>query len=1253
MDNTNRPFYMSGGATEESLTSPSIDVEESNNRPFYMSGGDTEESSASPSIDVEESNNRPFYMLDGSSSPSTTTTTITQPNIDKPSNTELAQYGASLETYLLGDVIRIGQAAFSSKTSEQIEKERMEAIYEKFPWARSGEYDNDAYVWGGRGLVMVSDPLYLLMPWARAAQAGRAYKGWKKYTAAGGATAGLGAGVGLGASSIHIGAKEGRMLTKNEALLAGTAGAILSPIALGVTAGISKVAGKVAPNLFSKDKITQAGVKKLLAENQIKGLNLSAKQLADIKNISKIPAVQKLFKELMAQDNNYVKYVLPRENIIKLIDKFKDKLTPKEYKKIYAKLNAAEKKLLSVNKVKDLSKLKIEYGRQAKKAIENQAKAESRYNLEIVKQVHAIGGLKSQIGRALAYNFTRPLVGAGMGAGVGTLYGETEEEFYNYLRGGLALGFMSRGLKSGVLKGIPLKEQEGFAKLLSTNYIQNLLRKINIGLSTSTSTRLSARGGIVDEFSTMMFPKFDTSVRLNWKGQVIEGQGARLTGYSNNIENSSITAMQRWSSAIFDAEEGVLRNTSLKTQEEALQIVRGAKGKFSTEAQELAVRIKDFMGSFKSYFNQVGITETEVIANYFPRKINFNLVNSSTAETNAFMKAMSQVYINITRNASKKNPVRVGTKSDGTPIVVTSPIKTISEGKKYAKSYFKGQAKNLEKSIISSADDVGTQKIILPLSEHINKERILTGSYDDVEKVMEKWLVNDVGLVLSDLARTSVRSVEFARKFGPNASLLGTYFKRLNEQYTKQGGVKSIDDLSPHLKRELQYDKQAIVDASNAFFNRYGHKASSTQRNIVATLSTLGNLTMMDKVTIANIGDLVQPFQNSRHFLSWIQGIRRTSTLTSKEKGGAEALELVNEKIAVQLLKDSAIVGESTLGTPTKYADLLRRSNQGFFKWIGLEGITNLSRRYAFNVGIVDGFKSARAVALKVKQSGGTSIKDLKNVDKVFFEDLKHLSNLGINNFDDILRLGAFKNLDDALAANETRSMLNKIGLRTAERDAIIPTVGNRLLFTQTRNPWIRLMGQFSSWAQAKSAQTNALIAKAESGEQAQLIKMTAALVGYGAIANLREFAKYGEVRTNTSDQDEWYSQALNLSGNLGWLPHLVINKAVGPGSQNTLDFFPGTNIATNILKTSQEALQYGVGDKDSYDEMVKSFYKTLPLPTIRAILYRMGLKRAIYEEPFDWKKATSPSEKTAATTRFNKGGYVKELTARLQQRNN
>ena len=42
---------------------------------------------------------------------------------------------------------------------------------------------------------------------------------------------------------------------------------------------------------------------------------------------------------------------------------------------------------------------------------------------------------------------------------------------------------------------------------------------------------------------------------------------------------------------------------------------------------------------------------------------------------------------------------------------------------------------------------------------------------------------------------------------------------------------------------------------------------------------------MMDKVTIANLGDLVQPMQNSRWFGSWLQGAYRTSLRARNEKG--------------------------------------------------------------------------------------------------------------------------------------------------------------------------------------------------------------------------------------------------------------------------------------------------------------------------------------------------------------------------------
>ena len=162
-----------------------------------------------------------------------------------------------------------------------------------------------------------------------------------------------------------------------------------------------------------------------------------------------------------------------------------------------------------------------------------------------------------------------------------------------------------------MLKGIPKNTQIGFSTELLKNYINNLARGTNILLSTSQSTKLSARGGVMDEFSTMMFPKFDTTVRLDAAGRVIKGEGARLTGYSQNIESSTQKAFQTFVRAIY-GKEGVLRNTTLQQQEEALAIVRGAKGTFSKEAQDLAVRIKDFLGSFRTYYNQVGIKESEI-----------------------------------------------------------------------------------------------------------------------------------------------------------------------------------------------------------------------------------------------------------------------------------------------------------------------------------------------------------------------------------------------------------------------------------------------------------------------------------------------------------------------------------------------------------------------------------------------------------------------------------------------------------------
>ena len=83
-----------------------------------------------------------------------------------------------------------------------------------------------------------------------------------------------------------------------------------------------------------------------------------------------------------------------------------------------------------------------------------------------------------------------------------------------------------------------------------------------------------------------------------------------------------------------------------------------------------------------------------------------------------------------------------------------------------------------------------------------------------------------------------------------------------------------------------------------------------------------------------------------------------------------------------------------------------------------------------------------------------------------------------------------FNNFDDALANKASSKVLNGAGIIASNRDALIPQADNRLLFTQSNNQWVRLMGQFLSWAQAKSAQTNKILMRIENGSAKTLIKI-------------------------------------------------------------------------------------------------------------------------------------------------------------------
>jgi len=1201
-----------------------------------------------------------------------------------PSEIEKMQYGASQETYLLGDIWRITESAVKAigpttfgQEREKAELERKEELYKKFPWARTGQYDNDAAVWGGRAAIMISDPLYLLMPWARAAQMG-------KLVGKGGiALAGLGAGVGVADATLRGLARDGEVSGKQVGFSA-IAGGVLSPAAL----GLQKIGGvalnKMFPNLFkNKTKLQQEEITNTLRKEFKNKYNLTDKQLDNVSNISSLPKVKQLFDDLIKSDNNYKTLVKPLQDFVEeikvaksitallnkknalfstiaynqkqLVGKGKDAfLKPYDFKfKIGDKI-----KSFKATKVSDFKNYQDDIIKglvaEQKRIVKLQSRKEHLYQVEVIKQIHKAGGLTSAIGRALSINLTRPVVGAGAGAVTGTIFTDSEEGFNNMVKLGFGLGLTHRVLMRGGITNIPKPVQIKFANMLKSDMWENVVRKIRIGTAQTQQSKLGARGTILDELSVMLFSRPTDTVRLDWLGRVAKNQDKAIgiVGTGNAVEEVAERRFHQWVGTIYD---DVIKGASIQTQDDAIKIVRGSSEKYSTEAVELSKRVREWLDKFKLYYNDVGLTEAQILDNYFPRKFNFKKILESEESKEEFIETVATVFTRLASKASKANPVEVKIAGNVTKVTKPTTLNT-TDARASAENYFTSVTRTNEKAImakginsenwnakIDSSRPVTMNK--LPLSEHIEFERALQGSWDDVESLLHKYLVNDVGAVLTDLARTSVKSVEFARVFGPQGQILRGFLQRLDDQYAESGFKK----VGGFYGSEHKLDVEAITNAVNSYFGRFGKTGGPVQKSIGATLSTLANFNMMDKVTLANIGDLIQPFQNSRYFMSALQGFG-----FYRSPGFSKAMNQMHTKVALQANRDAyttplgssrfAITGSddgSVLG-------LLNKTNEKFFKLIGLEGITNVSRRYAYNVGIIDAHKTIKRLVTRLNKQGKTDLNDLTGLDKTSLADINHLRKTGtlkinndgkITNADDIFFLGKIKDLEDAVADKAAANLLDRIGMKAANRDALIPQVGNRLLFTQNKNPFIRMLGQFSSWAMAKSAQTNAMIQRVEGGELRTAIGLLGSLSIFGAVQDLREFAKTGEFNTYEQIDDDpkrWLSDAFIMSGNLGWLPTTVINQIIGYGNDAPIAVGPGYNLALDISLAAKDTAE-AMFNKQDYDAAIRQWYKVAPVPTIRGILDRVGVPGMTYKKDFN------NFINTEKVFKFNKGGAVEQ----------
>ena len=374
----------------------------------------------------------------------------------------------------------------------------------------------------------------------------------------------------------------------------------------------------------------------------------------------------------------------------------------------------------------------------------------------------------------------------------------------------------------------------------------------------------------------------------------------------------------------------------------------------------------------------------------------------------------------------------------------------------------------------------------------------------------------------------------------------------------------------------------------DAYFGRYGTSKEGIVKSGAGVLSTISNLNMLERVSIASLGDLIQPFTTSNNFRSWIVGLGKTGfravdeTSIANDLGYKQGKVLANSLLKTLTPLDNATLAANAMGKESK----LRKTNEIGFKLLGLQWLTGFARRYAYNTGAVDALVSAQKLGRYV--AGKNSLSSAKGLRLT-----NDLSKYRIS-VEDGLKLAKYKTLEEAIKNKTAKDLLSRAGITASNRDALIPQVSNRLIFTQSRDPFTRLFGQFMSWTLAKSAQTNKLLQRVENGDARQMVKLLAGISVYGGIQNLREISKYGEVITDPeTETDKWYAEALRLSGLTGTLPELFINQLTGPGSRQPWFLFaPFTSILDDAGQVGKDAV---MGD---WDAALKRFMqKIAPAP--------------------------------------------------------
>tara|TARA_A100001515_G_scaffold124539_2_gene108801 strand:- start:368 stop:4159 length:3792 start_codon:yes stop_codon:yes gene_type:complete len=1154
-----------------------------------------------------------------------------QQDFDNVDTSRKAAYGFAQEPMLTANLGRYASAIYDSATSDltfdealsEIEYKRQQDIFKEYPEFRGiSEQKEDAAVIAGRVGGVVADPITWAFPWLKVAKAG------KLAAATTGATF-TGTEVALRDNLIY---GEVNPINLGVATVLGGAGGTLSGyLANRVKAG--EVVEQRAQRALAEVAEDPAAVERIeidasvdpkprvrvrpFQEGEKPRIILSAQEIADIEDAaSRVVTAESRMAAIPEATATGTNLTMRHEPIVKMEQVLADlksfTVSPNSKKRDADKMVASLERALKRQQKKERPDRLIIEDIQERLAFfrtEKTAKAAQgtkAYNAALTDRISSIqekitdlenkfmsGHIKRStaavdlaantledlnknnkmtqgILKTLIFEPTRPIIG---GIGGYVTAGVVGDEDDAALTGGLiaagaALGYYQKALQNMRLSAVDLETGRMYIGQAAESTLNTASKILTAGTS---ATKSDAYGGWNKIITNLLIQKpggATNSVETTYLSDFSSYMGDVARIYGDSFENTNVVktvteVMRGWTdpSQIRAGYRGISGELSKKGLTEA----------DVAEVQRIAPLLTQANDSIKESMKAAGIKFTELD--------NYGLAQLWNYETIA--KKGVDSYLD---DAVQAFTIQYDNK------LAAGLIKNMPSEERILKeaSDFVDNVRGIDRYSSSGSYNSyalfteGANPRFRPLAKNFEKHRKLTDTQATAFMAERGWLNLDSKAVSYMYADRAIKMRNFANVFGAEGELINRAFSNIDEVFKKAGADKARfgNAYAANLRNTIE-----------AFWGVHGQssKFGSIGAPFMSLVTTLANSTMLTRVSISALGDLIQPIQNS--------GVGPTiKTIMGKVTPGQSFSSKSGFKYDKSFEREYTALMAHGTDPFSSFQTGLNNFNRMFFKIVQLERVTKIARGFAYDIGVRRSYDLAKSINRK-----GGKISDAAQ---------KELNQMGMS-ADDVASLGKYKNVNEAFDAEDGQKILDMAGRRLSDRDAIVPIVGNRLLFTQTGNPYIRSLGQFLSWAQAKTAQTNALVERIENKDAALAMRTVGLVPLYMGVQYLREVTKPSDPRRSEAHDalsNKHVQESLKLSGNI--LPFHIDKIVSGVGAPSnkliSANISPSLSYADNFAQQISKATR-NIKAED-YDGAVKNMIEIAPFGK-EASYYLLDLK--------------------------------------------